>query len=77
MLIEDGADRPYEGRRRSANPGPCPRYDPLLKKLIELFEFGREIGQASVVRSTYVSQIDLQIAHESLDDVPAESIVVS
>ena len=77
MLIEDCADRPYEGWRRRANPGPCPFYDPLLKKLIELCEFGREIGQVSLMRSTYVSQIDAQIAHESLDDVSAESIFVS
>ena len=77
MLIEDCADRPYEGRRRKANPGPCPLYDPLVQKLIELCEFGREIGQVSLMRSTYVSQIDAQITHELLDDEPAESIIIS
>ena len=77
MLIEHCADRPYEGRRRNANPGPSPLYDPLVQKLIELCEFGREIGQVSLMHSTYVSQIDVQIAHESLDDVPAEPIFVS
>src|SRR5687768_1807645 len=78
IAVEHGADISDQGPAflRNRNGQPVSRDDAVLRQLVDGLYLRLEAISVAVESRCDFSQIDLEIAHEALDDAPAQAVLV-